>query len=284
MMMLNRTYRNATPRVYSLDDVRRFAPSVFQDHAHERTSAKYNHYNTARVLETLIANDWQIIGASEARTRLEDKQGFQKHMIRLQHPQLSGDRSLLAKVGDTTFGNIVITNSSYGDAAYNLMLGLLRLACTNGLIVDEPAFEQRFRHTSVTEEQIIEAQFRVIEEFPMVAGKVETFRAITMTPREQEVFAEAARELRWDSEAGEVAPIEPKQLLRAQRQEDRNNDLYTTMNVVQEHLITGGVHGRNRNGGRTTTRAVSGVDANVKLNKALWKLTTEMAKLKGENV
>jgi hypothetical protein len=33
---------------------------------------------------------------------------------------------------------------------------------------------------------------------------------------------------------------------------------------------------------RTTTRAVNGIDGNVKLNRALWTLTEKMAELSGQ--
>ena len=62
------------------------------------------------------------------------------------------------------------------------------------------------------------------------------------------------------------------QLLRARRSEDRSSDLWTTFNRVQENTIKGGLSGRNKQGRRTTTRAVNGIDQDVKLNRALWVL------------
>ncbi|KPC54864.1 Uncharacterized protein AC509_5289 [Pseudomonas amygdali pv. morsprunorum] len=56
------------------------------------------------------------------------------------------------------------------------------------------------------------------------------------------------------------------------RREDRSGDLWTTFNRVQENTIIGGLTGRNKQGRRTTTRAVNGIDQDVKLNRALWVL------------
>ncbi|MDK2362546.1 DUF945 domain-containing protein, partial [Citrobacter freundii] len=39
---------------------------------------------------------------------------------------------------------------------------------------------------------------------------------------------------------------------------------------IQENLIKGGLSGRNAKGGRSHTRAVRGIDGDVKLNRALW--------------
>jgi hypothetical protein len=45
-------------------------------------------------------------------------------------------------------------------------------------------------------------------------------------------------------------------------------------------MIKGGQPGRATTGRRLTTRGVSGVNENVKLNRALWTLADQMAKLK----
>ena len=61
-------------------------------------------------------------------------------------------------------------------------------------------------------------------------------------------------------------------------------DLWTTFNRVQENMIKGGVPGRSARGRRMTTRGVAGVNENVKLNRALWTLADEFAKLKSSVV
>jgi len=61
--------------------------------------------------------------------------------------------------------------------------------------------------------------------------------------------------------------------------DDRGADLWRTFNRVQENLMQGGLQGRNANGGRSTTRRVSSVSENIRLNRALWTLADEMAKM-----
>ena len=60
------------------------------------------------------------------------------------------------------------------------------------------------------------------------------------------------------------------QILSPRRWQDESNDLWTTYQRMQENLIKGGLSGRNAKGGRTHTRAVRGIDGDVKLNRALW--------------
>lgn len=45
-------------------------------------------------------------------------------------------------------------------------------------------------------------------------------------------------------------------------------------------MIRGGVRGRSATGRTMTTREVSGIDQNVKLNRALWVLTERMRQIK----
>lgn len=45
-------------------------------------------------------------------------------------------------------------------------------------------------------------------------------------------------------------------------------------------MLNGGVHGRTADGRRTTTRAVTGIDQDLKVNRALWILAEQMQVLK----
>ncbi len=98
-------------------------------------------------------------------------------------------------------------------------------------------------------------------------------------------MARAAHALRFDDPDAPIAQaIEPDQFLRTRRRDDQSTDLWTTFNVVQENVIRGGLHGytRDEQGRRrnTSTRPVTGVDQDIKLNRALWIVAEEMARLK----
>ena len=49
-------------------------------------------------------------------------------------------------------------------------------------------------------------------------------------------------------------------------------------------MIKGGMSGRSKSGRRTTSREVAGVTQNVNLNRALWTLADEFAKLKSNTI
>lgn len=92
----------------------------------------------------------------------------------------------------------------------------------------------------------------------------------------QLALAEAALSYRF--EEGHQ-PVSPQQLLRPRRREDLSDDLWTTYQRVQENLIKGGLCGQNRQGQRIHTRAIKGIDSDVKLNRALWVMAEKMLTL-----
>jgi hypothetical protein len=102
---------------------------------------------------------------------------------------------------------------------------------------------------------------------------------LTLNPGEQAAFANAALALKYETDIA-PAPITETQLLRPNRQADTAGDLWTTFNRVQENMMRGGLRGRSAVGKRITTREVTGIDQNIKLNRALWVLAEEMRKLK----
>ena len=66
------------------------------------------------------------------------------------------------------------------------------------------------------------------------------------------------------------------QILSARRWQDKNDDLWTTYQRLQENLLKGGLPGRTAKGKRAHTRAVKGIDGDVKLNRALWVMAENM--------
>jgi hypothetical protein len=254
----------------------RLVPSAFAEHANTNTtSSRYEFFSTARMIDTLVAEGWQAVAALQSSARADERQGFQKHMIRFINGRIPQE------VGGTIL-SMVLINAHDGTSSYQMLGGLLRRACGNGLMVDDKTFQPvRFKHTGFDEGEVIEASYRVIEDLPQISERVGELSSIRLTEHERLAFARAALELRWENEDGKsTAPVKPERLLTVHRSDDNQDDLYTTYNVVQENLVRGGLPGRTKTGSYTHTREVKGVDANVKLNKALWTLTAEMAKLK----
>ncbi len=97
---------------------------------------------------------------------------------------------------------------------------------------------------------------------------------------EQQAYAKAILEFRYEPSVTKPAPITEDQLLQPRRLADQGSDLWTTFNRVQENVMRGGLDARTRTNRRTSTRAVQGINQGVKLNRAMWVLADAMMKHK----
>lgn len=250
------------------DQIAYYAPSVVADSAHESRGERYSFIPTINVIDGLRREGFEPFEVRQTRVRDIGKREHTKHMVRLRH----GD----AAATDGEVGEIILLNSHDGSSSYQLLSGFFRFVCDNGLIAGDVTNDIRVRHSGNVVDNVIEGATRVLDDLQIAQERVETFKSITLAPQEQILFANAALSLRW----GDQVPVSAERVLVPNRWDDRKNDLWTTFNRVQESLVKGGVHGRGRTGRRLTTRAVSGVSENVKLNRALWSLADGMANLK----
>lgn len=259
--------------VMSHEQIARVAPSVFASEAASNRSDRYTYIPTIDVLNGLQREGFEVMQAVQTRTRIADNREFTKHMLRLRHRDVL-DRPLVA---GQEIPEIVLVNSHDGTSAYKIMGGIFRLICSNGMVIGDTSFECSVRHSGDVINNVIEGSFEVVKGIERVMPVIDTWKQIKLEAPEKMAFAKAARALRWDDED---APVTPDSLLVPQRYEDHKDDLFTVYNVAQEHLIKGGVRGRNKSARRMTTRAVTGVSENIKLNKSLWMLAQEMAAIK----
>ncbi len=79
-------------------------------------------------------------------------------------------------------------------------------------------------------------------------------KSINLTKEEQRLFGQAALTYKYDDET--KAPVSIEQIIHRRRYEDKQDDIWTTYQRVQENMIKGGLPGRTQKGKRTTTRPV----------------------------
>lgn len=262
---------NMIENAMTMEQVMQRAPSVFAQEAHFERSYKYKFIPTVDLLTTLGLEGWYIVQACEQRVRNASRRGYQKHLLRLRHPQFEAAINGLLP-------EIVLTNSHDGTSAFHIHFGLFRLVCSNGLVIADSTFERvSVRHIGYQANDVLAASNKIIEAVPQVMGKVKNLQAVNLNDDEQRAFAKSAALLRWD-EGKE--PFQTEKLLYSRRHADNGSDLFTVMNRVQENMVKGKLRSRNENGERRSIRAVTGLDQGIKLNKALWQLAESMAELK----
>jgi hypothetical protein len=257
------------------EQLRKVAPSIFAGAAHDSRSERYTYIPTIDVLRKLGAEGGYFpFAATQTRCRDKEKREHTKHMIRLR----KFDDFNLQRGEEVN--EIVMVNSHDGTSAYLLMPGVFRVLCENGLVSGKSLGEFRVQHKCDVVDNVIDGVFRVVEDFQLMDEQKDVMKSLNLSPAERLAFARSALALRYDTAIAD-APITGDKLLQVHRHGDTGDDLWTTFNVVQENMLKGGVRGRTANNRRMTTRPVQGVDQNIKLNRALWTLAEEMAKIKG---
>ena len=259
----------------SLDQVRAVAPSVFAMSPHSSRSERYAYIPTVDVLEGLSREGFQVVKASQSRTRIPGKSDFTKHMLRLRHESTSTDLQTLGE----TIPEVVLINSHDGTSAYKLMAGMFRLVCLNGMVVaDSLVGSLKVQHSGNITSKVIEGSFAVLENTGKAVEAAKTWAEIELSDDESLAFANAAHTVRFGEEDTTINPV---RLLAARRSDDVGHDLWRTFNRVQENVIKGGLQGLNTEGTRrVSSRAVRSIDGDIRLNSALWQLASSMAALK----
>jgi hypothetical protein len=262
----------------SNDQLQRYVPSAFASTPYHAQSSRYAFIPTSAVIEGMRGAGFVPVQASQSRCRIEDKRDFTKHMIRFRNVS---SLSQAAIVGDSILETVLI-NSHDGTSAYKLMCGVFRFVCSNGMVVADSLLESiHIRHTGNVIEDVIRGSERILRAAPRVLETIENWKTIDMQPAEQRLLAEAAHSVRFpvDEETGEASTeVTPDNLLRSRRSDDNGSDLWHTFNRIQENTLKG-VKTWNAHR-RVTSRAVKGIDGDVKLNRALWSLAERMAELK----
>ena len=252
------------------DQIHRVAPSIFADAPHESRSERYSYIPTATVLTELRKEGFQPFMVCQTRVRDEGKREHTKHMLRLRHA---------SQINGAEANEIVLLNSHDGTSSYQMLSGLLRFVCSNGLVFGDTFADVRVPHKGDVTGQVIEGAFEVLQGFERVQESRDLMRGITLDDGESEVFARAALALKYD-DPDKPAPITESQILMPRRFEDRRPDLWSVFNRTQENLTKGGLSGRAANGRRQQTRPVQGIDSDIRLNRALWLLADGMRQLK----
>lgn len=254
--MKTQIIRATTP--IALDSLRSNFPAIFAQDKHSSRSQNYAFLDTVTVLRALLAEGFNIFGARQSGSRKQDVFETTKHELVLRHV------SSPSVVGDT-FTEIRLLNSSGGQSNLTLGLGLFRLVCSNGMSVGSSFREEKFRHTNITLDNVIEGTFQVLKDADNLADSVRLLRETKVTRSRAISFAREAQKLRWDNP--ELAPNE-EQLLSPRRSQDAELNLWTTMNVVQEHLIRGGDLVRSNR----KTRPITNLQDTNRINRGLYAL------------
>lgn len=246
------------------EELMHYVPSVFGEDKHESRSERYTWIPTITLLESLQQEGFEPFFACQTRVRDESRREHTKHMLRLRRAgQIAGQQA----------PEIILLNSHDGSSSYQMLPGLFRSVCCNGLVCGPSFGEIRVPHRGNVVEKVIEGAYEVLGVFDRVEEKRDAMQSLLLPPPAQQALAKAAMTYRFGEEH---LPVTEAQVLSPRRWQDERNDLWTVFNRLQENLSKGGLPGRSVQGKRSRTRGVNGIDGDVKLNRALWVMAEEL--------
>lgn len=259
------------------DQIMEACPAVFAEDASESRSERYSFVPTYQLLQALEPQGFLPYMAVQAKAQTREKFEHAKHYVRLRHVNhMSGGKGIPGE----EVNEIVLFNSHDGTSSYKMMGGIFRIVCTNGLVVGDNTIDVKVKHQGDIKNKIIEGAFEVVNNFQMIDEGKDRLKSAQLTPDHIDAFTKSAAVLKWGEETGEnMHPFSHKYLTYARREEDKKSDAWTVLNRVQENLIKGGLRYMNaETRRRATTRPVTNIAEDIRLNRALWVLAQELAK------
>lgn len=244
------------------EQLRKLTPAVFATAPHEKMSARYTFVPTADVVETMDRAGFCVVEARQSQTRCRAPTSA-AHALRFRK------RNSEVYVGEVV-PEILVLNSHDGSTAYHVRIALYRAVCSNGLIVGDRLFPVwKVPHRGNVATEVLEAAMELSRRFSDLGETVEAMRHTVLDVPRRLAFASDALTLRYPDEVAGVA-VAPADLLQPTRAEDEGCDLWRTYNVVQEHLLRGGVTRRTPTNRVVKTKGIRAIRDDMRLNVGLW--------------
>ena len=279
------------------DEIKLLCPVAFKDKMTKAEINKLglsNHYSfvpTMNVVNDLRELGYEVVDATQVKARKKSTNGYQKHLITLEHPKYKLDQVNEVEISDgktetqvtkaKEYPQILLTNSHDGGNAFTLSAGIFRLVCSNGLVIKTEDYgSARLVHKGYS----FEAVQKLVKEFEVtvaeVLDKITAMKKVQLTKDQQIEFAKQAALLRFKSKSYNEDNIEKvvniDDLLNVERKEDAGNGLYEVFNRVQESLINGKYTYLGTKDKPRKARPIKNFKQNIEVNKKLSELAFEL--------
>jgi len=262
------------------DEIKLLCPVAFKD---TMTKAEINelglseHYSfvpTMNVINDLRELGYEVTDAKQVKARKKSTNGYQKHLITLEHPKYKVE-------GSKEYPQILLTNSHDGGNAFTLSAGIFRLVCSNGLVIKTEDYgSARLVHKGYSFEAVQELVEQFEETVDEVLTRITAMKKVQLTKEQQIEFAKQAALLRFKSKSYNEDNIEKvvniDDLLNVDRKEDAGNGLYEVFNRVQESLINGKYTYLGTKDKPRKARPIKNFKQNIEVNSKLSKLAFEL--------
>ena len=229
------------------------------------TSHRYAFIDTKRVVQDMRDLGYEVAGFRRPNFRTSAG-AFGLHEVDFRLP-----KDIKKPAAETP--RVLFLNTYDGSRKAQVITGVFRLVCINGLIAGSTLQNEKFLHLGDYEDELVK-QIKSAGEIAIKAfDQIERYRGQDISRSEALRMAKRAVELRTPEDA--KFEISPTNALLRRRREDIRSDLWTTWNVLQENLLKGGIPVTDENGKVRTMRGVTQIQKSNDLNRDLWDLLAE---------
>ena len=264
----------------SLEELKEIAPSIFTKKGSDKTSSKYTHIPTDRVIKDLELLGWGVVDAKEVNAR-QDK-GYQKHLVVFRNPDVSINKKSTNVDGevfeDIVFPQILVTNSHDGKNSFKFQAGLYRMVCENGLVIADQQFEDyTIRHMGYDFEALQGVIKDMISNLDLTVESMNKMRKIELDENQQFEFAKKLLDIRVEGTDNLYREEQIGDILVPQRKEDFGDDLWSVFNRVQENIVEGNFKYYNAKtlGTERQARPIKNFKQDMDVNKKLFSAALE---------
>lgn len=246
--------------------LRERAPAIFATAPAAHTSADYKFQSTLEIIDAFEAQGWNVVDARQVKARKRSGD-HAKHMVSLTHDSMVAQAREIGSV----IPRINLINSHDWSSRFELILGLFRLVCGNGMQVAAGTFGAiSIRHDA----PLADTVGRLTAEFGSMGNRVietaEAWDRIYLSDSAQREFATYARNIRFGAES----TVDPMSLLTMRREADAGDTLWRVFNRIQENSTKGGLRFA---GMRRRSREIKNISKDVEVNRALWAQAEALA-------
>jgi len=261
------------------EQVKRICPLVFSVEPTRNVSGKYIIASTETVIDDMERLGWKIVEAHQRKASSrsqESGQQFSYHQIIFQNPDIKITKTVNGVETVESYPRIILGNSHDGCNAFRFAVGLLRLVCSNGTIIASQKFaDLRIIHMNYSFEELRELVNKIIAELPAQVIQMNKMQNTVLTQEQKNELALEAVRIRFDDEEREVDEETISEILEPLRDEDKEDSLWVTFNIIQEKMIKGGFSVSNFDEeGNTKVRKVRKITSfitDMDINKKLWR-------------
>lgn len=243
--------------------------SFLQTHKHAIRSKKFQHVRPNMLEELMGFHGFNLVELQTGKARLDANADHQTTVARYRSKSEF-------KINGLHLDIVAKIPHLYG--AIELFLGTYRLICRNGLVAGTKFEAFRIPHMGDPSTEINRCIPHLVAQESKLIAEIQEMQATKLSSVQMKAFAQRVANERLSDK--ELVEVKFEQLLQRRREEDWHEDLFTTMNVIQENSlrysmdytikIKGTDETRNM-----TTRTVNPSSAKaVSINRMVWDAAT----------